>query len=78
MCFSIFLNLLPNEGIVLDLGANIGVTSYHLARKLPKSTVFAFEPLEINMEILKRVKKRFLPSKYQRIFAGFGRQKHNP
>lgn len=54
-----FLKLLPDEGIVLDLGANIGVTSYHLAKKLPKSTVFSFEPLEINMEILKRIKKRF-------------------
>jgi FkbM family methyltransferase len=57
--FFYFLKLLPDEGIVLDLGANIGVTSYHLAKKLPKSTVFSFEPLEINMEILKRIKKRF-------------------
>ncbi|MCA1760932.1 MAG: FkbM family methyltransferase, partial [Bacteroidales bacterium] len=54
-----FLKLLPDEGIVLDLGANIGVTSYHLAKKLPKSTIFSFEPLKINMEILKRIKKRF-------------------
>jgi FkbM family methyltransferase len=57
--FFYFLKLLPDEGIVLDLGANIGVTSYHLAKKFPKSTVFSFEPLEINMEILKRIKKRF-------------------
>lgn len=54
-----FLKLLPDEGLVLDLGANIGATSYHLAKKLPQSTVFSFEPLEINMEILKRIKKRF-------------------
>jgi hypothetical protein len=27
-----FLNLLPREGIVLDIGANIGVMSYYLAR----------------------------------------------
>ncbi|MFW5831421.1 MAG: FkbM family methyltransferase [Prolixibacteraceae bacterium] len=54
-----FLKLLQGEGIVLDLGANIGVTSYHLAKRLPQSTIFSFEPLEINMKILKRIKKRF-------------------
>ena len=34
-----FLELIEEGGIVLDLGANIGVTSYHLAKKLPKSTI---------------------------------------
>jgi FkbM family methyltransferase len=57
--FFYFLKLLPRKGNILDLGANIGVTSYHLARALPGSTVFSFEPLEINMTILKRIKKRF-------------------
>lgn len=54
-----FLKLLPHGGIVLDLGANIGVTSYYLAKRLPQSTIFSFEPLEINMEVLRRIKKRF-------------------
>jgi FkbM family methyltransferase len=57
--FFYFLKLLPDEGIVLDLGANIGVTSYHLAKALPRSVVYSFEPLEINMKVLKRVKKKF-------------------
>lgn len=54
-----FLKLLPDGGIVLDLGANIGVTSYYLAKKLPDSTIFSFEPIEINMNVLKRIKKKF-------------------
>ena len=54
-----FVGLLPPEGIVLDLGANIGVTTYHLAKSLPRSTIFSFEPLEINMNVLKRIRKRF-------------------
>lgn len=54
-----FLELIPDDGIVLDLGANIGVTSYHLAKKLPKSSIFSFEPLTLNMDTLKRIKKRF-------------------
>jgi hypothetical protein len=54
-----FMNLLPEKGTVLDLGANIGVTSYHLAKMLPGSTVYSFEPLEINMKVLKRIKRKF-------------------
>jgi FkbM family methyltransferase len=57
--FFYFLKLLPDGGFILDLGANIGVTSYHLARALPGSTVLAFEPLEMNMKVLRRVKKQF-------------------
>jgi len=54
-----FLELIPDDGIILDLGANIGVTSYHLSKKKPNSTIFSFEPLTLNMDTLKRVKKRF-------------------
>lgn len=54
-----FMKLVPEGGIILDLGANIGVTSYHLARNFPKSTIFSFEPLTLNMNTLKRIKTRF-------------------
>ena len=29
-----FMKLIKDEGVILDLGANIGVTSYYLAKKL--------------------------------------------
>ncbi|PIF05872.1 MAG: hypothetical protein CSA36_04240 [Draconibacterium sp.] len=54
-----FLKLIPDRGFILDLGANIGATSYHLAKSKPLSTVFSFEPLELNMNTLKRIKRRF-------------------
>jgi FkbM family methyltransferase len=54
-----FVNMLPEEGNVLDLGANIGVTSYHLATRRPQSTIYSFEPLTLNMEIFRRIKQRF-------------------
>lgn len=57
--FFYFLNLLPNDGIVLDLGANIGVTSYYLAKRLSDSLIFSFEPLEINMNILRKIKRKY-------------------
>jgi len=54
-----FLKLFPDGGLILDLGANIGVTSYHLSKRFPNSTIFSFEPLTLNMDTLKRIKKRF-------------------
>jgi FkbM family methyltransferase len=69
-----FLRLIPEEGIILDLGANIGVTSYHLAKKFPKSTIFSFEPLEINMEILRRIKKRFGLNNIREFMVALGNE----
>ncbi len=54
-----FMSMLPEKGTVLDLGANIGVTSYHLAKALPKSIIYSFEPMEINMNVLRRIKNKF-------------------
>ena len=54
-----FMDLIEQDGIILDLGANIGVTSYHLAKKFPGSTIFSFEPLALNIDTLRRVKKKY-------------------
>jgi len=54
-----FMKLISDNGIILDLGANIGVTSYHLARKFPESIIFSFEPLTINMNVLQRIKNKY-------------------
>lgn len=54
-----FMNLIKGDGLIIDLGANIGVTSYHLAKKFPQSNILSFEPLTPNMFTLKRVKERF-------------------
>ncbi len=57
--FFYFLGLIPDNGLILDLGANIGVTSYHLSKNKPNSSILSFEPLTLNMDTLKRIKKRF-------------------
>lgn len=54
-----FLDFLPEAGIVLDIGANIGVMSYYLARNHPERKVVAFEPIPYNYENLLRIKQRF-------------------
>ena len=40
-------------GVVLDIGANIGISSLHLARTFPRAIVHAFEPEPANCELLR-------------------------
>ena len=64
--FLLFLSLVPDGGIVLDIGANIGIMTTHLARKLKKSVIYAYEPIPQNLETLKRI-CRFFKLKNVRI-----------
>ncbi len=54
-----FLNLLPEKGVVLDIGANLGVMSYYLAKEFPDREVFAFEPIPFNFQNLVKIAKKF-------------------
>jgi FkbM family methyltransferase len=58
--FFYFLDLLKDNGdLILDIGANIGIMSYHLSKKLTKSTIHAFEPIPDNISILEKIKFKF-------------------
>lgn len=57
--FLYFVGLLPDNSTVLDIGANIGVMSVHLARKLPASEIFSFEPVPENLSTLRRLIRFF-------------------
>jgi FkbM family methyltransferase len=50
-----FLSMLPDNSTVLDIGANIGVMTVHIARKLRDSQVFSFEPVPENLHTLRRL-----------------------
>ena len=54
-----FIGLIPEKGIVLDIGANIGITAISIAKAKPKTEVHAYEPIEENFHTLKRVVKWF-------------------
>ncbi len=47
-----------SEGNMLDIGANLGVMSYHLAKKFPERTIFAFEPMPLNLEVIQKIKAK--------------------
>ncbi len=54
-----FLSILPANSTILDIGANIGVMTVHIARKLPDSDVFSFEPVPVNLLTLRKLLKFF-------------------
>ena len=49
------MKLLPDQGSVLDIGANIGIMSVLLGRKLPNVSVYSFEPIPENFAVLYKV-----------------------
>jgi len=51
--------MLPEEGVVLDIGANLGVMTYHFAKGHPTRSVFSFEPIPYNYKNLLRIKEKF-------------------
>ena len=53
--FMHFIKLIDKEGIVLDIGANIGITAAPLAMNLEDSEIHAFEPILENFTALERV-----------------------
>ncbi len=54
-----FLDLIKEDGLILDIGANIGIMTVHLAQRFPNSTILSFEPVPTNITCLKRVVNRF-------------------
>ena len=54
-----FLELLPEKGVVLDIGANLGVMSYYLASDSDRRLVYAFEPVACNFENLLKIRNRY-------------------
>lgn len=56
--FLYFLSLIHAGGMVLDIGANIGIMTYYLS-KVKDSTVYAFEPMPDNIRVLERIIKHY-------------------
>lgn len=57
--FFAFLNLIPENSIILDIGANIGIMTVHLAQSVKNSLVYSFEPIPSNIDAFKRVIRFF-------------------
>jgi FkbM family methyltransferase len=53
--FMYFVRSILKDGIILDIGANIGITAAPLAKHLPKSQIHAFEPIAENFSTLSKI-----------------------
>lgn len=47
--------MLPESGVILDIGANIGIMTAWLAKEKPNASVISFEPIKENFEVLTKV-----------------------
>jgi len=55
-----FLSLLKDgKGDVLDIGANVGIMTVHLAKHLPSQKIHAFEPIPENTQVLNKIVRDF-------------------
>ena len=57
--FHHFLTLISNGQTVLDIGANVGVMTVLIAKKIRTGHVYSFEPVQLNYTALCRVISRF-------------------
>lgn len=54
--FFLFLSMMQDgKGAVLDIGANLGIMTVHLAKKLPNTSIHSFEPMPENYRILHKI-----------------------
>jgi len=50
-----FMNAIEADGAIMDVGANIGIMTYHLSKGFPDRKIFAVEPMPDNFSILKEL-----------------------
>ncbi|MFI5152535.1 MAG: FkbM family methyltransferase [Chitinophagales bacterium] len=50
-----FMNMIPADGHVLDIGSNIGIMAVPLANRVKSGKVFSFEPMPQNIKALRRI-----------------------
>ncbi len=53
--FRHFADLLPHHGLVLDIGANLGVMSAYLAHKKSSRKIIAVEPIPLHVKVMTRL-----------------------
>jgi FkbM family methyltransferase len=57
--FFAFLNSLEGEGDLLDVGANIGIMTYHMSKRFSDRTIISIEPMPSNIEVLMKIIEKY-------------------
>lgn len=54
-----FIDQMPTDAVVLDIGANVGIMTVLIARRVSRGHVHAFEPIPENFRVLQRIVRHF-------------------
>lgn len=57
--FFAFIDEIKADGIILDVGANIGIMTYHLSKTFSDRKIYAIEPIPNNIAVLKEIVRKF-------------------
>lgn len=60
-----FMSLLKDEGLILDIGANLGIMSWHLLSHFQKAEIWAFEPIPENSLVLEAMTEKFQSERFR-------------
>ncbi len=72
--FFVFMDNIVGDGIILDIGANIGIMTYHLSSSFNKSQIFAFEPMPQNYNTLERIIAKYKLSNVKLFKVALGNE----
>lgn len=67
---------LPEDAIIIDAGANIGLFSLYIKQRHPSSRVLAFEPAPDNVQMFKRNMQLHDVTGVEVYQCGLGRERH--
>jgi FkbM family methyltransferase len=70
-----FLGMLKDNGVILDIGANIGITAIPMAKRAPHAEVHAFEPIMENFSTLERIVDHFKQKNIKLFNLALGQEK---
>lgn len=63
--FFVFMSLLKDEGLIMDIGANLGIMTWHLLKKFKAAHIWAFEPIPENNKILRSITMKYKADRYK-------------
>lgn len=75
--FFAFMAEIHTDGDLMDVGANIGIMTYHLAKRFPDRKVMAIEPMPENFSVLKSVVERNKLNNVELVPVAVGEKKEN-
>lgn len=70
--FFAFMDAIDKQGCLLDVGANLGVMTYHLHQRFSGRSIIAVEPMPSNIEVLKRIIQKYDLTNVQVITKAVG------